>query len=80
MKKSEHFYNLPLFSWQKPIEQELLSWARYMKRQNLIYISTTIWGKRQKREAQIYANAFEMIEKRILREIAVRNDDTNNPK
>lgn len=80
MKKSEHFFNLPVISWRKPIEQELLSWAGHMKRQNLAYTSTTIWGKKQKREAQIYAKAFEMIEKRILREIKIRNDNINNPK
>lgn len=79
MKKSNHFYNLPIFSWQKPIEQELLEWSRYMKQQNLGYIRTTIWGSKQKREAQIYANVFEVVEKRILSEIARRNDNTNNP-
>ena len=61
-----------MFSCQEPIEQELLRWARHMKRQNLTYVRTTIWGRKQKREAQIYARAFEMIEERILREIKIR--------
>lgn len=61
-----------MFSWEVPIEDELLRWAIQMKLGNQTYISTTIWGKKQKREAQIYANAFEMMEKRILREKELR--------
>lgn len=48
--------------------EELLDWVRYMKRENELHIHTTIWGRKQKREAPIYANVFEMVEKRILRE------------
>lgn len=48
---------------------ELLKWARYMKRQNQTYIQTTIWGNKQKREAEIYAHVFSLVEKRILREM-----------
>lgn len=59
-----------------PIEDELLKWAKYMKRQNLNYISTTIWGRRQKQEAEIYANVFAMLEKKILREIEFRAPTT----
>lgn len=61
-----------MFSWQNPIEQELLGWARYMKISNQKYIKNTIWGKKQKREAEIYVKVFEMVEDRIEKEISRR--------
>ena len=64
--------NMPVFSWQLPIEDELLKWTRYMKLQNRAYIRNTIWGHRQKREAEIYATVFEMVEKRIKEEMERR--------
>jgi hypothetical protein len=63
---------MPTFSWEVPIEEELLRWVKYMKRQNLLYIQTTIWGRKQKREAEIYKNVFEMVEERIQREMDIR--------
>lgn len=68
------------FSWEQPIEQELLKWCRYMKRQNEQYIAHTIWGRKQKQEAEIYICVFEMVEAKILREIEIRTShekDTN---
>ena len=67
------------FSWQVPIEQELLRWARYMRQQNEGYIRTTIWGRKQKREAQIYANVFGMVEERIRREMELRKTTPTPP-
>lgn len=57
-----------------PIEQELLKWARYMRQSNELYIRTTIWGKKQKREAEIYARVFGMVEERIQKEIGFKKD------
>lgn len=71
IKINGHEIVMPTFSWEKPIEQELLEWTRYMKRQNLAYIQTTIWGRKQKREAEIYANVFAMVERRILQEMDI---------
>lgn len=62
----------PRFSWEVPIEQELLKWVTYMKRQNLAYIQTTIWGRKQRREAEIYATVFKMVEEKIIREMDMR--------
>lgn len=61
------------FSWETPIEDELLNWVRYMKQSNQTYIHRTIWGKKQKREAEIYATVFGMVEKRIIMEKEIRN-------
>lgn len=63
---------IPEFSWQTPIEEELLRWTRYMKNSNRTYIIQTMWGRKQKREAEIYARAFEMMEKRIINEMNIR--------
>lgn len=62
----------PRFSWEVPIEQELLKWVTYMKRQNLACIQTTIWGRKQRREAEIYATVFKMVEEKIIREMDMR--------
>jgi hypothetical protein len=67
----------PVFSWDMSIEQELLRWARYMRQCNLEYIDTTIWGRKQKREAAIYAHVFEMVEKKVRKEIGIRQQLTS---
>lgn len=56
---------------------ELLVWAIYMRQSNEAYKRQTIWGKKQKREAQIYANVFAMVEKRIRREMDNRTRVTD---
>jgi hypothetical protein len=62
----------PVFSWNIPIEQEMLTYLKHMERQNRSYISNTIWGNKQKREAECYANAFALARKHLEQEIAIR--------
>lgn len=64
-------------SWNKPIEQELLEFVRTMKRNMATQVGRgSFWGdKGRDREAQAYVNAYETVEKHILREMAIRNHD-----
>lgn len=58
-------------SWDEPIEQEILRYVRHMKRSWLGHFS--VWpGVR--RAAQIYASAYETVEKHIVREIEMREE------
>lgn len=59
-------------AWDEPIELEILSFVRNMKSSWLLQSHTTIWGRRAKRESEIYANAYATVEKHILREMDLR--------
>jgi len=62
-----------MFSWEKPIEQEILAFVRHMKQSWIRHI-VSARDRRQRREAQIYARAYETVERHILDEIELRKE------
>lgn len=58
-------------SWDEPIEREILSYVRSMKRQWQTQVYGNIW--RSDKSAQIYVNAYETVENHILREMRLRD-------
>lgn len=53
----------------QPIEIEMNEWLRHMEQSNRSYAVTTIWGRKQKREAEIYADAFKMAREHLKKEL-----------
>lgn len=53
----------------QPIEIEMDAWLSHMERSNRNYAATTIWGRRQKREAEIYADAFKIAKEHLRKEL-----------
>lgn len=62
---------LPVMSWEEPIELEILKYVRNMKRQWQSQVHGNIWRSVNK-AAENYVNAYEMVEKHILEEIEFR--------
>jgi hypothetical protein len=61
----------PVFSWDRPIEEEILTYVRQMKRGWQTMVHGSIWGHVNK-AAVNYVSAYEMVEKHILQEIELR--------
>jgi hypothetical protein len=61
----------PKMSWDEPIEEEILKFVRSMKQQWQTQVRGNIWRSVNK-AAENYVNAYETVEKHILREIDFR--------
>lgn len=69
--KPKFAIQLPVMSWEEPIEIEILKFVRSMKRQWKSQVHGNIWFSVNK-AAENYVNAYETVEKHILEEIEFR--------
>lgn len=77
MKKPEIIFEPPVMSWDQPIEEEILTFVRSMKRSWQVQESTSIWPSVRK-AARAYVSAYEMVEKHIVREVELRAEVFKN--
>lgn len=71
-KKPEWTFEPPKMSWDEPIEEEILAFVRVMKTSWRTQ-RHSIWPSVRK-AAQAYVNAYEVVEKHILKEIRIRKE------
>lgn len=70
-KKLEFTIAPPVFSWDEPIEEEILNFVRHMKRSWQGMVHSSIWPHVRK-AAEAYVSAYEAVEDHIVREIELR--------
>lgn len=72
-KKPKVVFVPPTFSWDIPIEEEILSFVRQMANNMELTSRQNVWGKIRK-GAESYAAAYRTVEKHIVKELALRQE------
>lgn len=73
MSEPKRTFVMPIMSWDKPIEEEILGFVQQMRRSMEMQANQNIWGRTRK-DAALYANAYKTVETHIIKEIEFRKE------